>query len=496
MKNAFNFRPWMVLAVLLTYSLGTWAQSITLKGIVKDDFGESIIGASVLQKGTTNGTVTDLDGNFTLTVPNKNAVLVISFIGYLTQEITVGNQTHFNVLLKEDAQNLDEVIVIGYGTAKKSDLTGAVTRADMGALEKSPNVNVLQGLKGVVPGLNIGIATKAGDSPTVSIRGRNSISGSTEPLVVLDGVIYRGNISDINPSDIASIDVLKDASSTAIYGSQAANGVLMITTKTVKSVSKPILEYSGSFTLQGLINNDMKRLDRDGFATQVADIKLAESRMGTDMLQRNPDFNPATYFKDGEVITGYNNGVNTDWWDLLTEDVPYIQNHNISVRGKTERNSYFVSFGFTDQQNLVVNDTYKRYNVRMNLDSKITTPYEEDGKTLKVQPLVSTVNPLLTMSNPDKDIRYNLSGNVYADVSIPWVKGLSYRISYANNWTIYNYYNFNPYGNTLLGQAEKKHTNQNEWTLDILLMPHLYMVLKNALMRALMLLPKLLLIRL
>ena len=147
MKNAFNFRPWMVLAVLLTYSLGTWAQSITLKGIVKDDFGESIIGASVLQKGTTNGTVTDLDGNFTLTVPNKNAVLVISFIGYLTQEITVGNQTHFNVLLKEDAQNLDEVIVIGYGTAKKSDLTGAVTRADMGALEKSPNVNVLQGLK-------------------------------------------------------------------------------------------------------------------------------------------------------------------------------------------------------------------------------------------------------------------------------------------------------------------------------------------------------------
>ena len=281
MKNAFNFRPLDGFGCLVDVFIGDVAQSITLKGIVKDDFGESVIGASVLQKGTTNGTVTDLDGNFTLTVPNKNAVLVISFIGYLTQEITVGNQTHFNVLLKEDAQNLDEVIVIGYGTAKKSDLTGAVTRADMGALEKSPNVNVLQGLKGVVPGLNIGIATKAGDSPTVSIRGRNSISGSTEPLVVLDGVIYRGNISDINPSDIASIDVLKDASSTAIYGSQAANGVLMITTtKTVKSVSKPILEYSGSFTLQGLINNDMKRLDREGFATQVADIKLAESRMG------------------------------------------------------------------------------------------------------------------------------------------------------------------------------------------------------------------------
>ncbi len=368
MKNTFrNLKRKIALlfAVFLACSLTVSAQSVALTGIVKDVFGEGIIGANVVEKGTTNGTVTDLDGNFSLTVSGKDAVLTISFLGYITQDIKVGHQSSFNIILKEDTQNLDEVIVIGYGTAKKSDLTGAVTRADMGALEKSPNVNVLQGLKGVVPGLNIGIATKAGDSPAVSIRGRNSISGSTEPLVVLDGVIYRGNISDINPSDIESIDVLKDASSTAIYGSQAANGVLMLTTTTAKTVSKPIFEYNGTFSLQGLINNNMKRLDRDGFAQQVADIKIAESRMGQDLLQPNPDFNPATYFKDGEVISGYNEGVNTDWWDLLTNDVPYIQNHNISVRGKTEMNSYFISFGFTDQQNMVVNDTYKRYNVRM-----------------------------------------------------------------------------------------------------------------------------------
>lgn len=373
MKNAiYHPKSWILFVILLTYSFGALAQSITINGIVKDSTGEGIIGANVLQKGTTNGTVTDLDGNFTLTVPDKNAVLVFSFLGYVSQEVIVGNQTTLNIILKEDTQNLDEVIVIGYGTAKKSDLTGAVTRADMSALEKSPNVNVLQGLKGVVPGLNIGVATKAGDSPTVSIRGRNSISGSTEPLVVLDGVIYRGNISDINPSDIESIDVLKDASSTAIYGSQAANGVLMITTKTAKNYSKPIFEYNGTFTLQGLINNDMKRLDREGFATQIADIMLENSRMGNDLSQRNPDFNPTDYFKDEAVIKGYNEGLNTDWWNLLTEDVPYIQNHNVSVRGKTEMNSYFISFGFTDQKNLVINDTYKRYNVRINLDSKIT----------------------------------------------------------------------------------------------------------------------------
>ena len=250
MKNIFRNlerKTALLFAVFLACSLTVSAQSVALTGIVKDAFGEGIIGANVVEKGTTNGTVTDLDGNFSLTVSGQDAVLTISFLGYITQDIRVGNQSSFNVILKEDTQNLDEVIVIGYGTAKKSDLTGAVTRADMEALEKSPNVNVLQGLKGVVPGLNIGIATKAGDSPTVSIRGRNSISGSTEPLVVLDGVIYRGNISDINPSDIESIDVLKDASSTAIYGSQAANGVLMITTKTAKTVSKPIFEYSGTF---------------------------------------------------------------------------------------------------------------------------------------------------------------------------------------------------------------------------------------------------------
>ena len=318
----------------------------------------------------------------------------------------------------------------------------------------------------------------------------------------MDGVIYRGNISDINPSDIESIDVLKDASSTAIYGSQAANGVLMITTKTAKNYSKPIFEYNGTFTLQGLINNDMKRLDREGFATQIADIMLENSRMGNDLSQRNPDFNPTDYFKDEAVIKGYNEGLNTDWWNLLTEDVPYIQNHNVSVRGKTEMNSYFISFGFTDQKNLVINDIYKRYNVRINLDSKITdwlkigtssyfnvsnfsgentsfgnlfsipactTPYEDDGVTLKTNPITGTINPLLKIHDPNKDIRYNLSGNVYADVTIPWIKGLSYRINYANNWTIYHYYAFDPYANTLLGQAEKKHTNQNEWTLDNIL---------------------------
>ena len=475
------------------------AQTINITGTVKDEFGEGIIGASVVQKGTTNGVVTDLDGNFTLTVTDSETVLIVSYIGYLSQEVKVGGQQHFTIILKEDTQKLEEVVVICYGTAKKSDLTGAVTRANMGVLEKSPNVNVLQGLKGVVPGLNIGVATKAGDSPSISIRGRNSISGSTSPLVVLDGVIFRGDIGDINPNDIESIDVLKDASSTAIYGSQAANGVLMISTKTAQKVSKPILEYNGTFTLQGLINGDIKRLNSEGFANQIRDIYLSESRMGEDLSQMNPNFDPTVKFRNERAIAGYLAGVETDWWDMLTEPTPYIMNHNLSIRGKTDMNSYFLSFGYTDQQNLVVNDTYKRYNLRMNVDSKITnwlkigtasyfnisnfsgenksfnslfttpacvSPYQEDGKTYETFPYLTDLNPMLSVNNPNTDIRYNLSGNIYADVTIPWIKGLSYRVNYANNWTVYKFYRFDPYANALLGLAEKKHSMQNEWTLD------------------------------
>lgn len=479
------------------------AQNVfVVKGIVKDETGEPVIGANIVLKGNkTIGTIADINGNFELKVPSADATLSVSFIGMLPQDVKA-SLNPMTVILKADNVQLDEVVVIGYGEVKKSDLTGAVTRADMKALEKSPNVNMLQALKGVVPGLNIGVATKAGDSPSISIRGRNSISGSTDPLVVLDGIIYRGNITDINPNDIESVDVLKDASSTAIYGSQAANGVLMVTTKTAKKMSKPILEYNGTFTLQGLINNNIKPLDSEGFANQIRDIYLSESRMGDDLSQVNPDFDPTVKYRNESAIEGYLNRVNTNWWDMLTESTPYIMNHNLSVRGKTDLNSYFISFGYTDQQNLVMNDTYSRYNLRINLDSKITnwlkigtssyfnisdfsgenksfgnlftthpsiTPYEEDGKTYKVWLSPSDLNPMLSVNNPNKDIRYNLSGNAYADISIPWIKGLSYRVSYSNNWTIYKFYKFDPYANALQGAAEKKHSLQNEWTLDNIL---------------------------
>lgn len=471
---------------------------IPISGLVKDENGGPLPGVNIIVKGTTIGTTTDAGGKYSLSVPDENSVLVFSFIGYLQQEIAVKTQTQIDVTLEPDVTTLSEVVVVGYGTMKKSDLTGAVARADLKALENSAPVNAMEGLKGTIPGLNIGTINKAGDNPTITIRGRNSISGTTSPLIVLDGIIYRGSFTDINPSDIESIDVLKDASSAAIYGSQGANGVILITTKMAKTESKPIIEYNGNYSMQRLVSNDMKRLDRDGFLNQLADVYIASSRTGADLMQRNPSWDVATVFRDEAVIAGYPAGTNTDWWNLLSIDNPYIQNHNLSIRGKTKLSSYFLSMGYTDQKSLVKNDTYKRYGVRVNLDANVTdwltigtqsfftfsdlsgnntgfstlnyipalsTPYNADG-TLKRQVYLGAVNPLLSINNPDKDVRNTLIGNFYGQVQVPWVKGLSYRANYSNNLTIGKDYNFDPYANSFLGQANKANSWTNNWTFD------------------------------
>ena len=226
------------------------SQSRKISGTVKDQNGESVIGANVSVKGTTIGTITDIDGNFILEVPD-NVVIQISYIGYITQEISLGNKEHLDILLKEDLQSLDEIVVIGYGTAKRKDFTGSVSSVK---LENSPislatNTNALESLKGNVTGLDIGATNTAGGTPSMQIRGQNSISGSNDPLVVVDGVIFMGSVNDINPNDIASYDVLKDATSAAAYGSRSANGVIIITTKKGKQ-GKPVIHFNAKGSMQ------------------------------------------------------------------------------------------------------------------------------------------------------------------------------------------------------------------------------------------------------
>ena len=235
----YCFKPLGLLFLLCLIPLWAFSQNITVKGVVKDATGESVIGASVVQKGTSNGIITDIDGNFTLNVPS-NSTIVISFVGYKTQEIPVAGKTQINVTMKEDTEMLDEVVVVGYGQMKRSDLTGSVVSVNDQAIKKSVPTSIDQVLQGRAAGVQIQANSGTpGASTSIRIRGINSLNATNQPIFVIDGVVVdsatddenSNPLSSINPSDIVSMDVLKDASATAIYGSRASNGVIMITTK-------------------------------------------------------------------------------------------------------------------------------------------------------------------------------------------------------------------------------------------------------------------------
>lgn len=477
-------------------TLVTQQQDKNISGKVVDHNGEPIIGVNVVEKGTTNGVISDLEGSFSLNVA-ANATLVFSYIGYKSQEVKVDNRLLYTVVLKEDVEALDEVVVVGYGTALKKDISGSVVRADLDALKESPNVSFASALQGTIPGMNVGTVTEAGKDPEMTIRGRTSISGANSPLIVLDGIIYRGNLVDINMNDIESIDILKDASSAAIYGSQASNGVMLITSKTVKAMSKPIIEYSGSFSIQQSANK-INLNDREGYLQQIADVKISESRMGKDLLTPNPDWDVTKYFQDNLETEGFLNGRNTDWWDLGTNDLPYINTQNLSIRGKSELSSYFFSVGYTDQKNLMKGDEYQRYNIRMNLDTKVTdwlkigaqtfftfsdysgtnlsydkirqlpplSPVKDENGENIVYVYKTQLNPLLDLQQDDVDKRYNLWGNFYADIDIPFVKGLNYRLNFSQNLITNKDYHFDPWGSDLTGSGSKANDSQYSWTID------------------------------
>lgn len=469
-------------------------------GKVTDEKGQSLPGVSIVVKSGTSGTVTDVSGDYQVKVPDDQTVLIFSFVGYLSQEITVGNKTRIDVSLAPDTKSLEELVVVGYGTVKKRDITGAVASANLNAFKESPNVSILQSLQGSVPGLNVGAVTQAGTDPSITIRGRNSISGGQGPLIVLDGIIYRGSIVDINPNDVASIDVLKDASAAAVYGSQASNGVILITSKTGKATKKPTIEYNTSYSIQEISNKAMLPDDAEGFLRKKADRYISQSRTGPGLLTINPDFD-VTKFISAETLTGIQNGTNTNWWELLTNKNPNIVNHDVSISGKNELSSYFFSLGYNKQQNVVKNDDYKRYNFRINLDTKVTNwmkvgiqsflgisdysgaspslddvqfmipqlNYQDASGTLIRFPDNARVNPLIQIQQDNLDKRSNLFGLVYTDISIPFVKGLSYRLNFSQNLITDKDYNFSAYAQNFNGEASKVNGTQYLTTVDNIL---------------------------
>lgn len=339
----------MVCLIGMLLPMCMFAQQITVQGVVKDQTGETVIGASVMEKGTTNGTITGIDGDFSLNM-SPNGTLVVSFVGYKTQEVQVKGQKQLQVVLSEDAEMLDEVVVIGYGTMKKSDLTGAVSSIGNKDIKDSPVSNLGQAIQGKISGVQIVDAGKPGDNVSIKIRGLGSIN-NCDPLVVIDGVPTDLGLSSLNMADVERLDVLKDASATAIYGSRGANGVVMITTKR-GTEGKGKLAVSANYSFQN--------------ATNVPSLLNAAqyAELSNDMMV-NSGRNPNPEWANPSEL-----GAGTDWMDELLR-TGVMQNYTVSYSGGNEKSHYYVSGGFLDQSGIVKSVNYRRFTFLSNSDAQV-----------------------------------------------------------------------------------------------------------------------------
>lgn len=489
----------IMILLVCHFSSVIWAQvQSNVKGVVTDSAGEPLIGVSILIKGTTQGTITDLDGKFTL-MAQSGDLISVSYIGYITQEIQIKDNKVFRIVLKEDTQNLDEVIVIGYGTQRKVDLTGSVSRVNLDAVRNAPNASLTSFLQGSTPGLNIGQVNTAGGAANIQIRGQSTINGNQNVLIVLDGIIYNGTMASINPADIASVDVLKDASSKAIYGASAANGVILITTKRGKQQEKPIINFTASFAAQSPTVK-LHPLNREQKIKSIYDYYWNQGAyLAPDYTEINPDFDIRSKI-DATQLTGYDNGTDYNWVDKATQD-SYYMNYQVSISNATDKTNFYISGGYTKQNGYVINDKFNRKNARVNIETKVfdwlkigtqafgsfmdysgaspdlrvvymysplNVPYDEDGQLI-YNPNGTLTNPFATLDSEDTQHQNMLSALAYASIDIPFIKGLNYRINWGNNYKWEQHYYANKWGANKNGNAYKNNNSTYDYTVDHIL---------------------------
>ena len=490
MKNAMNFRPVGLMLLFCLIPLWAFAQSVMVKGVVKDTSGEAIIGASVLEKGTTNGTITDFDGNFALNV-SKNAVLVVSFVGYKNEEIPVAGKSSLKITLKEDSKALEEVVVIGYGSARKSDVTGSIASVGGEKLREMPATNITYALQNRVAGVDMSQTSSApGASMQIRIRGTRSLNASNDPLVVLDGIPFMGNLSDINPGDIKSMDILKDASSTAIYGSRGANGVILITTHKGAQGSPARFTYNGYAGMKKVFSK----------YPMMNGSKFAEMRKLAGKFENSVD---------------ESDDVDTDWQDLMLRD-GYVNSHDVSVSGGTNGGGYSFGAAYYKDQGVIPTQNYTRYSLRGSFDqgvgkyfrfglvnntnynvtkgsniglygvlsmSPIADPYNADGtlkRTVKYNSqdesfvLTRGVVEELEDSWLSKTEGFGTYNNLFAEVKCPWMEGLKYRVNLGLNYRSTKGGSFTGEGiNSTTADtpstASLNHSETTNWTVENLL---------------------------
>jgi TonB-linked SusC/RagA family outer membrane protein len=503
MSKKFTYPVLLILLIsiiLNAFSQQAHAQgaTYTVKGRVVDDKGSSLPGATVKVEGSTQGVQTDANGTFSLTL-NKPATLVVSFVGMVSKSVQVSAQHRLiDVSLADNGKALNEVVVVGYGTQKKSDITGSVASVPKARLSELPVTNVLQAVEGAVAGVTVAAASSVpGTQPTALVRGQNSINASNSPYVVVDGIPLTksgGSLNDINPNDIASVEILKDASATAIYGMNGSNGVILITTKR-GTTGKPVIRYNVYAGLENIAH-------------------ILQPRTGAEYIQKYADWWMETYPKNpvptipvpnNTELPNYQAGHTIDWIKEATQQ-GVMQDHNVSISGGSPDVKYFVSGDYLKQQGVVKGYQYHRVSFRSNLDVNVTNyltigmssfitsnnydggranlllatamspygnEYNPDG-TYNIYPMNPEqlyVNPMLGLTTDQLNRSVNLQGNGYAEINFgSWVKGLKYRLNVGYNYlpTQYAYYGGRA-DNTPLGSATETNTTTNAYTIDNLL---------------------------
>ncbi|WP_210465355.1 SusC/RagA family TonB-linked outer membrane protein [Rufibacter roseolus] len=477
-----------LLVVALMASLPSFAQGgLTVKGRVTDNAGGGLPGVTVLLKGSTTAAPTDVEGNYTISVPNGTGTLVYSFIGYVTQEVAINNRTSINVTLPTDQQTIDEVVVVGYGVQREEAVTGSVASIKGEALREVPSANISQALQGRLPGVEFAqSSSQPGATTQIRIRGTRSLTAGNEPLVVLDGIPFAGSIGDINPNDIASVDILKDASATAIYGSRGANGVILVTTHRGKQGQKAQVSYN---TFVG-----------------------AKTLFAKYPMMSGPEF--AALRKTAGI---YNNAldesdeVNTDWQDLLYR-TGIQMNHDLGVSGGTEQGSYNFNAGYYKEEGVIPSQQFTRYSVRGALDQGVGkhlrfgfTTYNNynvtEGSNVGLYGVLS-MSPIANPYNPDgtlkrtirmpldeqwaytRDVVEDLSDSwlnetrafgtyntLYGEVQIPGIQGLKYRVNLGLNYRQSNNGAYTAMGigsatATTPSTASVSNSTTTDWTIE------------------------------
>ncbi|WP_158594713.1 SusC/RagA family TonB-linked outer membrane protein [Ulvibacterium marinum] len=521
-------KAWILCFFAVMFTIFSYSQdSFTVTGTIVDDAGVPLPGAAVVEKGTTNGTSADFDGNYSIEVANANVTLVFTYIGFEAQEIPVGGNSSINVTMVATASTLDEVVVVGYGAVKKKDLTGAVAQLDATQISNQSVNTVTDVLRGNVAGLNIGFSASPKGSSEIQIRGNNSLAAGSSPLIVVDGILYTGDLSDINPADIDKLDVLKDASSAAVYGARGASGVILVTTKRGTS-DKPIININTSVGITREAN-PVRPYSPEGYANWRVDVfKSSRGQLASENpgIFDNPNNLPAGVTLDqwlgytgaqGDPTTvwltriGFQNvevnnylaGNSINWYDRIMQ-TGFRNEQNVSISGSNGGLNYYWSIGRMSNEGIIAGDKFETLRSRLNLDAKINdwltvgmntqfakrdegflpadqnqvfssspwgSEFDDSGEFLRISPQddpgAGAQSAFLRPTYDDwVDLEHSFNSRIYAKVKLPL--GFSYELGYTNRLDIEEYFvhasSLNP--NNQVGRSQRWNRKQTEYQLD------------------------------